>query len=104
MDIAFTIEADGKWDASRGTLDLELSADNVRCSIDKVDTGDEEMKALIQIGLSDSDAKKEVTDEIMKDFNENDFNVNGALSLNFRNDNTMKLSDDTGKTMVFHRK
>ena len=101
-EVAFTIKVDGKWDASLGSLDLELSQDDVRFSIDKFDTGDEEMNALIQLGLSDPETKKELIGELKNDFNVDD--LNGSLSINFKDDNTMELTDGSGDTMVLHRK
>ena len=102
MDIAFTIGINGKWDASLGTLNIELSQNSVHCSIDKIDAGDEDVNALIQMGLSDSEVKEELLKEMKDGFNVDDFN--GSLELDFKNDNSMVLTDNTGEKMVFHRK
>lgn len=102
MDIVFTIGINGKWDASLGTLDLEFSQNSIHYSIDNIDTGDEDVNALIQMGMSDSEVKNELIKEFKKDFSVDDFN--GSFELDFKNDNTMVLTDNAGDEIVFYRK
>ena len=54
------------------------------------------------MGLSDSEVKEELLKEMKDGFNVDDFN--GSLELDFKNDNSMVLTDNTGEKMVFHRK
>lgn len=101
MKIGVTAKVGGNWDASMGIMDLEFDPNKVKCSIDKVDTGDSDVNALIQLALSDPDTKKEMLEELKSELDVEDFN--GSLDLDFSGDNVMKLTDDDGVVMKFHR-
>lgn len=101
MNVAFTVEVDGTWDVSLGILDLNFSPDNVRYSIDKIDAGDEDVNALIQIALSDPDTKNEIMKEFEKELDIDEFS--GSSEIDFRGDNTMLLTIDDGEILTFRR-
>ena len=101
MNVAFTVEVDGTWDVNLGILDLNFSPDNVRYSIDKIDAGDEDVNALIQIALSDPDTKNEIMKEFEKELDIDEFS--GSSEIDFRGDNTMLLTIDDGEILTFRR-
>ena len=101
MKIGMTAKVGGKWDASMGFLDLDFDPNKVKCSIDKIDTGDSDVNALIQLALSDPDTKKEMLEELKGELNVEDFN--GSVEIEFDGDDVMKLTDDNDVIMKFRR-
>lgn len=103
MNVTFTVEVDGTWDASMGLLDLDFSSDNIRYSIDKIDAGDEDVNALIRIALTDPDTKKEMMKEFEKEMDIDNLSGSQSLQIDFKDNNTMLLTSDDGDPVVFHR-
>lgn len=101
MKIGMTAKVGGKWDASMGFLDLDFDPNKVKCSIDKIDTGDSDVNALIQLALSDPDTKNEMLEELKGELNVEDFN--GSVEIEFDGDDVMKLTDDDDVIMKFRR-
>jgi len=101
IKIGMTAKVGGKWDASMGIMDLEFNPDKVKCSIDRINTGDSDVDALIQLALSDPDAKKEILEEMKSELDVEDFN--GSVDVDFSGDNVMKLTDDDGEVVEFRR-
>lgn len=84
-----------------GFLDLDFDPNKVKCSIDKIDRGDSDVNAFIQLALSDPDTKKEMLEELKSELNIEDFN--GSVEIEFDGDDVMKLTDDDDVIMKFRR-
>lgn len=101
MKISMTAKVGGNWDASMGILDLDFDQNKVKCSIDKIDTGDADVNALVQMAMNDPEVKSEMLEEFQKEFDVNDFS--GSIDIEFDGDNVMKITGDDDEIIKFRR-
>lgn len=91
----------GKWDVSMGYIDLEFDPNNVKCTVDDFDAGNEGVNALVKMILNDPEAKRQMVEAFKSEMNVDDFN--GSLDIEFDGDNVMKLTGTDGVVLTFHR-
>lgn len=101
MKIGITAKIGGKWDVSMGYIDLEFDPNNVKCTVDDFDAGNEGVNALVKMILNDPEAKRQMVDAFKSEMNVDDFN--GSLDIEFDGDNVMKLTGTDGVVLTFHR-
>lgn len=101
MKIGITAKIGGKWDVSMGYIDLEFDPNNVKCTVDDFDAGNEGVNALVKMILNDPEAKRQMVEAFKSEMNVDDFN--GSLDIEFDGDNVMKLTGTDGVVLTFHR-
>ena len=101
MKIGITAKIGGKWDVSMGYIDLEFDPNNVKCTVDDFDAGNEGVNTLVKMILNDPEAKRQMVEAFKSEMNVDDFN--GSLDIEFDGDNVMKLTGTDGVVLTFHR-
>ena len=101
MKIGITAKIGGTWDVSMGFMDLEFDPNNVKCTVDDFDAGNEGVNALVKMILNDPEAKRQMVEAFKSEMNVDDFN--GSLDIEFDGDNVMKLTGTDGVVLTFHR-
>lgn len=101
MKIGITAKIGGKWDVSMGFMDLEFDPNNVKCTVDDFDAGNEGVNALVKMILNNPEAKRQMVEAFKSEMNVDDFN--GSLDIEFDGDNVMKLTGTDGVVLTFHR-